>query len=192
MTQRALILFFYYYIIYRRIKRRYVLGIIDYVFIVLGLILVLAGIAGCFLPVIPGPPLSFAGILLLHFSAAAEFSLLFLITFGILALLASLLDNILPALGTQRFGGSRRGVWGAAAGLIIGLFFPPFGIIIGAFLGAFILELTTGMQVKTALKSSFGSFAGFLSGIALKLAVSGAMLFYYIYALIKGNPPSAI
>ena len=106
-----------------------------------------------------------------------------------------LMDNILPVIGTKKFGGSKRGIWGAAIGLIIGVvLFPPVGLIIGAFLGALAGELTTGKKFTHALGSSFGSFIGFLTGIIIKMIVTGLLAFYFIMELIHGIsaplPPS--
>lgn len=152
----------------------------DYVLIVLGAIFMLSGVIGCILPVLPGPPLSYAGLLFLHFTERFQFSANFLITWGIITAVVYALDYIIPAYGTHRSGGSKRGVWGSMIGLLIGLFaFPPLGIIIGPFAGAVIGELSTGKDSRSAFRSGFGSFLGFLAGTILKLATSGVMLWYF-------------
>ena len=149
-------------------------------------VMVIVGFIGCIIPIIPGAPISYAGLLLLHFTKYAEFSYTFLIIFLLLTILAGTADNILTVLGTKKFGGSKRAVWGAVLGLIAGLiFFPPFGIIIGPFLGALALELTTGKEFVKALKSSFGSFAGFMAGVLIKIIVSGFMVYYFIQAVLN-------
>lgn len=141
----------------------------------------IAGIAGCVLPIIPGPPLSYIGLLLLHFTSRYQFSTSFLIIWGIITVAVYVIDYFIPAWGTKRFGGSKRGVWGSLIGLVIGLFFfPPFGIIIGPFLGAVIGELTAGKDHSSALKSGFGSFMGFLLGTLIKLIASGLMTWHFI------------
>ncbi len=160
--------------------------ILDYVLIITGGLLLLAGLIGCFLPVLPGPPISFAGLLLLHFTGPYEFSAALLITLGVLAVGVSILDNVLPAVGAGRSGGSNRAVWGAALGLVVGIFFPPFGIILGPFAGALIFELTAGKNFKQALKTSFGSFGGFVTATALKAAVSVVIIFYFAVKIIRG------
>ena len=88
----------------------------DIVMVVMGAILVLLGILGGFLPVLPGPPLGFAGLLLLHFTSLAEFSVTFLVVMGVIVLLVSILDYLVPILGAKRFGGSRLGVVGWVVG----------------------------------------------------------------------------
>jgi uncharacterized protein YqgC (DUF456 family) len=157
----------------------------DYVLIGFGIILMISGILGCVLPVIPGPPLSYLGLLLLHFTERYHFSPRFLIIWAVLTAAVYALDYIIPAWGTKKFGGGKRGVWGSVIGLVIGLFFfPPFGIIAGPFVGAVIGELTAGRDSNTALKSGFGSFLGFLLGTLLKLITSGMMTWYFFRELI--------
>ena len=152
----------------------------DYILLILGIILMLAGIIGCLVPVLPGPPLSFLGIILLHFSRFGEFSNSALITFGAITLVVSILDYVVPIWGTKRFGGSKYGTRGATIGLIIGIFLGPAGIIIGPFVGAFVGELLFKDDMKYALKAGFGSLLGFMTGIGLKLAASCVMTFYFI------------
>ncbi len=157
----------------------------DYLLIALGIVLVLLGLAGCILPVIPGPPLCYAALLLMHFTEGTQFSARFLIIWAAITIIVSLLDYLLPVWGTKKFGGTRRGVWGSLIGLLAGLFFfPPFGIIIGPFIGAVIGELSNGKEAGAALKSGFGSFIGFLAGIIIKLMASGMMTWYFIRELI--------
>ena len=157
----------------------------DYVLIGLGVLFIISGILGCVLPVIPGPPLSYVGLLLLHFTERYQFSTRFLIIWAVITVVIYALDYIIPAWGTKRFGGSKRGVWGSVIGLVVGLFFfPPFGIIIGPFAGAVIGELTSGKDSGSALKSGFGSFVGFLTGTLLKLITSGMMTWYFFKELI--------
>ncbi len=153
----------------------------DFLLVFFGALLMIAGIAGCVLPVIPGPPLSYIGLLMLHFTTRYQFSTTFLVIWGIVTVVVYVIDYLIPVWGTKRFGGSKRGVWGSLIGLVIGLFFfPPFGIIIGPFLGAVIGELTAGKDHGSALKSGFGSFMGFLLGTLLKLIASGLMTWHFI------------
>jgi uncharacterized protein YqgC (DUF456 family) len=157
----------------------------DYVLIGLGIVFMISGILGCVLPIIPGPPLSYLGLLLLHFTEKYQFSTRFLIIWAVITGVVYALDYIIPAWGTKKFGGSKRGVWGSIIGLVIGLFFfPPFGIIIGPFVGAVVGELTVGKDSNAALKSGFGSFLGFLLGTLLKLIASGMMTWYFFREMI--------
>ena len=150
-----------------------------------GAALMILGIVGCVLPVIPGPPLSFVGLLLLHFSKYAEFSFEFLLIFGSIAVIVTVLDYIVPIWGTKKFGGSKAGMWGAAIGLVIGIFvLPPLGIIVGPFAGAVIGEAFTGKKAAQAFRAGLGSLLGLMMGVGLKLAASLAMTFYFVKELI--------
>lgn len=151
-----------------------------------GALFVIAGLVGCVVPILIGPPLSFAGILLLHFSKYGEFGSNFLIIAGALALISSIIDNVLPAIGVRNTGGSKRAVTGSLIGLIVGIFvLPPLGIFLFPFFGALIAELTAGRKFFEAIKTSFGSFIGLLLGIVLKFAVSGGMLYYFAKEILK-------
>ncbi|WP_321290050.1 DUF456 domain-containing protein [uncultured Sunxiuqinia sp.] len=148
----------------------------DYLLIFLGIVMMIAGLLGCMLPVLPGPPLSYIGMLLLHFSEKYQFSSNFLIGWAVVTIIVYLLDYLIPIWGTKRFGGSKRGIWGSIIGLMIGMFvFPPIGIIVGPFAGAVIGELSDGKQSKEAFRSGLGTFIGFLIGTLLKLIASGMM-----------------
>jgi len=143
------------------------------------------GILGCLLPVLPGPPVSYAGLILLQLTTRHPFSARFLIIYGILTALAFVIDYVMPIYGTKKFQGTKYGMWGSAIGLIIGiLFFSPFGIIIGPLLGAFLGELLDGKDIVRAMKSSLGSLIGFLAGTAIKLVLSITMAYYYVINLL--------
>ena len=156
----------------------------DYILVALGIILTLLGIIGCLVPVLPGPPLNFIGLLLLHFTRFGQFSRWTLIILAGVAIAVTLLDYLVPVWGTKKFGGTKYGIRGATVGLIIGLFLGPVGIIIGPFVGAFIGEMLFKDDFSYAVKAGFGSLIGFLTGIGLKLAASFVMTFYFFRALI--------
>ena len=157
----------------------------EYVLIVLAGILLVAGVIGCFLPILPGPPLSFAGILLVHFTTSISYSTQTLIILGVIVLLVSLLDYFVPIWGTKTFGGSKKGIIGSVLGLIVGIFFfPPFGIIVGPFLGAIAGELANGDDLQKAIKSGLGSFLGYVFGTSIKIAACLVMAYYYVEKLI--------
>jgi uncharacterized protein len=159
----------------------------DYVLIALGALFIISGILGGILPVLPGPPMSYIGLLLLHITEKYQFSTRFLIIWFIIAAVITLIDYLIPIWGTKRFGGSKQGIWGSIIGLVIGLFFfPPFGIIIGPFLGAIVGELTAGKDSGAALRSGFGSFMGFLAGTLIKLIASGLMAWHFGKELFLG------
>ena len=158
----------------------------DVVIIVIGLILAIAGILGCILPIIPGPIFSFLALILLSWINNWQvFSQTFLIVMGSLTAILMILDYIAPALGAKKFGASKRGLWGSAVGMIIGIFFiPPWGIIVGAFIGALVGELLTGKSGKNALRAGWGILIGNVLGVGLKLAFTTIVLFYYIKAML--------
>jgi uncharacterized protein YqgC (DUF456 family) len=153
--------------------------------IITGLLLALAGIVGCVLPFIPGPPLSFLSLLVLSWARQWEpFSVRFLIIMGLLTVLLTVLDYVIPAGGAKKFGASKAGIWGSLFGMPLGLFFfPPWGIVIGGIAGAFLGELIAGKEGNTALRASWGVFIGYVAGTALKLAFSTIVLFFYIKEL---------
>jgi uncharacterized protein YqgC (DUF456 family) len=161
----------------------------DTLILVLGILLILLGLAGCILPVIPGPPLSFVGMLLLRFThfvqpehMARYDQLLWIL--GAAALVVTILDYIVPVWGTKHFGGSRAGTWGAAIGVVVGLFFAPLGLIIGPFAGAVIAEMINGSDQRSSLRAGFGSFLGVLTGVVMKLIVSSIITWYFFKELI--------
>lgn len=145
----------------------------DLLLLIIGFALMVLGVFGSFLPVLPGPSLSWIGLMLLYFTNAvpANYWILgisFLITAAI-----TVLDYVIPAKGTQKFGGSSYGIWGTNIGLIVGILAPiPFGFIIGPFVGAFVGELIyDNKDHHRAFKAATGSFIGFLAGSFMKFVV---------------------
>ena len=156
----------------------------DILLVVLGFIFMLIGILGSFLPVLPGPPLSWIGLLLLYLTQAIPNDWWFLGITLIVALLVFALDYIIPAMGTKRFGGSKKGVIGTTLGLIVAIVFPvfgPLGIIIWPFMGAFIGEMIHKADSKIAVKAAFGSFLGFLVGTFIKFVVAVIYLGFFLW-----------
>lgn len=156
----------------------------DYMFLVLGIVFIVAGFLGCLVPMLPGPPFSFVGILTLHFSSFGEFPKTLLIVLAAITVLVTIFDLVVPVWGTRKFGGSKYGIRGATVGLVVGLFFGPLGIVLGPFVGAFVGEIIFKDDVKYAIKAGFGSLLGFLTGIGLKLAASSVITFYFFKELI--------
>ncbi len=157
----------------------------DYVLLILGVLLLILGIIGCLVPVLPGPPLSFLGLLLLHFTRFGQAGIVILTspvlyTLGGIAVVVTIMDYIVPVWGTKKFGGSKYGTRGATIGLIIGFFLGPLGIILGPLIGAFVGEMIFKDDLAYAFKAGFGSLLGFLTGIGLKLAASILMTYYFI------------
>ena len=154
----------------------------DLFLLTIGFLCVMLGLIGSFLPVLPGPLTSWLGLLILYFTSIVPMNYTFLgITLAI-AILIWILDYIIPAIGTKRFGGSTYGVYGTTIGLLIGLLSPiPFGILIGAFLGAFIGEMLHDKKnTKRAFKASIGSLLGLITSATIKftVAVVYAVLFF--------------
>jgi uncharacterized protein YqgC (DUF456 family) len=158
---------------------------LDTVLIVIGSLLQIVGLAGCVLPWLAGPPLNFLGLIFLCLAKGWDtFSPTLLIVMGALTLLTMILDYVLPMAGAKKYGSSKRGFWGALFGMVIGVvLFPPFGMIIGAFLGAVVGELTAGKKQAEAMKAGWGVFLGVITALILKLLVSGIMTFFFIKAL---------
>ncbi|GAB1858690.1 DUF456 domain-containing protein [Flavobacteriaceae bacterium MHTCC 0001] len=160
----------------------------DIFLIIIATLFILLGIVGSFLPVLPGPITSWVGLLIIHFTDAIPMNTIFLVITFVVAALIWVLDYIIPAVGTKRFGGSKYGVVGTTIGLIVGLFAPiPGGIIIGPFVGALIGELIHQNDSKIALKAAFGSFIGFLTSTFLKFVVAVIFLGLFVYKLFEHN-----
>ena len=146
----------------------------DILLLLLGLFFIILGIIGSFIPVLPGTITSWIGLLLIHLTNVIPYNWTFILTTFTIALFVYILDYIIPALGTKKFGGSKYGIIGTTIGLIVGLIFlGPFGIIIGPFIGALTGELIYDNQNSNrALKAAFGSLIGFLFSTGLKFIVS--------------------
>jgi uncharacterized protein YqgC (DUF456 family) len=158
---------------------------LEIVAIVTGAILIFLGLFGSFLPVLPGPPLSFFGLLLpalVHrFSPPLTSTLM--IVLALLTVAVTILDYAIPVLGARRYGTSKWGVWGSVAGMIVGIFFSPFGMLLGAFVGAVVAEWLYRRQSTQALKAGWGVVVGSAVGTVLKLGVSGLMTYYFVLSL---------
>jgi uncharacterized protein YqgC (DUF456 family) len=154
---------------------------LDIILIIIGSVLVLVGIIGCILPVLPGQIFSWIALLLLQFTSEPPFSTRFIVIWALVTAGVTLLDYVVPMWGTKKFGGTKAGVWGAGVGVIAGIFlFPPAGLIVGPFLGAVTGELINGAKGNDALKAGLGSFLGFLAGTLMKLAISLIMGYYFV------------
>tara|TARA_B110000263_G_C15199300_1_gene459882 strand:- start:465 stop:953 length:489 start_codon:yes stop_codon:yes gene_type:complete len=150
----------------------------DILIIVISLFFIILGIFGSFIPVIPGPLTTWISFLIIKISGVIIISNLFLISTLIIAISVLLIDYIIPILGTKKFGGSKKGIFGSTIGSIIGFFIlGPIGVLFGSFIGAFIGEYINKSNFKTIFKASLGSIIGFTTGALLKLSIS---LIYFI------------
>ncbi|MGM5469442.1 DUF456 domain-containing protein [Flavobacteriaceae bacterium LMO-SS05] len=155
----------------------------DFFLIIISLLFMILGIIGSFLPILPGPLSSWVGLLILSFTNAIPMTRTFLILTFSVALLIWVLDYMIPAMGTKRFGGSRAGIIGTSLGLIVGLLVPiPGGIVIGPFCGALIGELVNKSEFNKAVKAALGSLLGFLASTFIKFIVA---VIYFGFFIIK-------
>lgn len=157
----------------------------DTLLILLGILCLLAGLAGCVVPMLPGPPIAYVALLLVHFTERAQFTYTQLIIWLAVVIGVQILDYFIPMMGTRKFGGTRWGTWGCLIGTFAGLFFfPPWGIIIGPFAGAVIGELLGGKETNHAIKAGIGAVIGFLLGTILKFTVCGWFIYEFVGALV--------
>lgn len=166
----------------------------DLIWIIVGVLLVLIGIIGAIIPGLPGPIISFFALLCLQMKKNAPFEEDFIIIMGLISLVVTVLDYIVPIMGTKKFGGSKLGVRGSIVGLIAAIFVLPvlgivigpfglIGILAGPFLGAYVGELIANKDSQTAFRSAIGSFIGFMAGTLMKLTYSLILAYYFIVAL---------
>jgi len=150
---------------------------------VLAIVLSVAGILGAIVPMLPGPPLSWAALLCLYFSVCPHTPLTATALFVWLAVAAviTVLDYVIPPLMTKLMGGHKEAERGALIGMIAGIFLTPVGMIVGSLLGAFIGEfLSADQDFATSLKATLGVFVGFILTTGLKLTMSGIVLWEII------------
>ena len=143
------------------------------VIIILAILAGVVGIAGSILPGLPGTPVSWVGLLLLYIWGPEEMTMKTLIVWGIVVVVVSVIDYIVPMYFTKLTGGSKYAERGAMVGLIAGIILTPVGMILGSFLGAFLFELYYARKGSSqALKAAIGSFLGFITGTGLKTIAS--------------------
>ncbi len=156
---------------------------------ILAVLFGVVGLVGCILPIIPGPPISYAGMLMLYLWGASpekDISSLTMVIWLIITIAVTILDFIVPSYFTRITGGSKSASRASMVGMLIGIiFFPPIGMIIGAFIGAIVAEtLIEGKELKDSIKPALGSFLGFLVGTGFKVIASSVMLYYIIKEII--------
>ena len=160
------------------------------VIIILAILAGIIGIAGSILPGLPGPPISWAGLLILHIwgngtnAAGNPMTTKFLLIWLAITIVVCIIDYVVPAYFTRITGGSKAAGRGAIIGLIVGMFVPPVGIILGTLGGAFLAEfLVSRKNGWESTKSAVGALLGFFFGTGIKLIASGLMMYYIIVFL---------
>ena len=148
----------------------------DILLIVFAFLLLVASIVGCLLPILPGPPLAYAGMLLLHLTDKLHFTTHQLVIWLVIVIVLQVVDYITPLLGSKYSGGTSFGNRGCMAGTLLGLFFMPWGVIVGPFIGAVAGEMMGGQDFPHAIRSGIGTLLGFLFGTLLKVIVC----FYFL------------
>jgi uncharacterized protein len=158
----------------------------DLILLIIGFLMMVLVILGSFMPVLPGPSLSWLGLVLLYLTKAVPVNYWVLGFTLLITVLISILDYVIPSKGTKKFGGSSYGIWGTNIGLIVGIFAPiPFGFIIGPFVGAFIGEMLYDKNHNRAIKAATGSFIGFLASSFMKFVV--CMMFFGMFLWVVWN-----
>jgi uncharacterized protein YqgC (DUF456 family) len=154
--------------------------------VVLGVALLLAGFAGCILPMLPGPPLAYLALFCVTLDRGwAVYATVEIVGVGVLVAVATAVDIVLPVVGARRYGASKAGIWLSVLGLLLGTFlFPPFGFLLGAFAGALAGELMAG-RGRGALRPAWGVFVGTVAGIGLKLAACAVVAWYFVAGLVR-------
>lgn len=149
----------------------------------LAALFIVVGFAGLVLPMLPGIPLVFVGLVLLAWAENfAYVGWVPLVGLGVLTLASYGIDFLATALGAKKFGASARAIWGAAAGTLIGLFFGLPGLIFGPFLGAVVGEFSGRSSLKAATHAGIGATLGLLFGALLKIALAFAMVGVFVFA----------
>lgn len=155
----------------------------EIVLLIIAFICMVVGIIGCIVPGLPGAPISYAGMWIAQATERVDFTWQELLVWGIVTIVVSVLDYVVPAWGTKQFGGTKYGVWGSTIGVFVGLFAGPWGMILGPLAGAILGELMGGKAAAEALRAGWGSFLGLLCGTILKLICCGMMTVALIHAL---------
>ena len=162
----------------------------DLLLIIIGIILLIIGIIGCILPVLPGQAIAYFSLIMLELTEDAPFDEEFLVIMALIMIGVTALDYVVPIWGTKKFGGTKRGLWGSAIGLVFGIIILPIagitigpfgilGIILGPFIGAYVGESMGGADSQKALRAAFGSFIGFITGTLMKLTYSGIVAYFF-------------
>lgn len=154
----------------------------EYFLATLGIVLLACGFVGSVIPVIPGPILGYAALWTLMPTSKAP-STEILVIGAVIVVVVSVVDYILPTVFAKKFKCSGWGVFGCAAGSIVGLFFLPIGLIAGPFIGTVAGELVAGRRFGHALKGGVGALVGYVATLAMKLAAVAYFALLFIKAV---------
>ena len=159
------------------------MSILTIVLIVIAILAALLGLAGTVLPSLPGPPLCFAAMVVVYFACPGQISPCLLLSMLLVTVIVVVMDYTIPIVFTKMGGGSKPAMWGTTIGTFAGLFFMPWGLILGPLLGAFVGEYIKNRKILHASKVSMMSFVSFLLSTVVKLVASLLMTFFTIHAV---------
>lgn len=168
----------------------------DYILMTAAIVVIIVGFIGDIIPGIPGTPVSYFALLLLHWTDRITYSTYFLAITGVICAVITILDYVVPVWGTKKFGGTKAGTRGSTIGLIIGILVLPalgivmgpfglIGILGGPFVGAYIGEKMGGTPDDIAWRSAFGSFIGFVAGTFMKIAYTLVIGYFVVKDIIN-------
>lgn len=159
----------------------------DLVFYTLGALLIVGGLVGTLLPVLPGIPMVFGGIwLIAAVDGYRHLGLWWLLLIGALGAIGVLVDFVAATLGAKRVGASQRALWGATLGTLVGMFFGIPGLLLGPFAGALLGELSSGTSALRSAHVGLATWLGLLAGTLVKLVISLMMVGLFGFAWLVG------
>ncbi len=158
----------------------------NWVLFIIALLVMLFGLVGTILPVIPGITLIFGAALAYGFlTDFSAISVNMLMLFAVMTIVTYLSDWIATTYGVKKMGGSWYGTVGAVIGTIVGISGGIVGILLGVFIGAFLFELLGGKSHQTALRAGAGSMIGFVIGGVFKIAVGVAIIVVFVWKVVS-------
>ena len=156
----------------------------DIFLLVIAFIFLAVSFIGSIVPALPGVPLAYIGLWIAQATDMVQFSWQVMLIYGIVTVVVQVLDYVIPAWGTKKYGGTKYGVWGSIIGVFVGMPFGFIGVIVGPLVGAILGELVNGKELEEAIKAGWGSFIGILFGVVIKLICCGLMTVTLIHALV--------
>lgn len=158
----------------------------DILVLIIAVLFMVIGIAGTFLPVLPGVAMIFAAIAVYGwYEGFQAITIGYLMVLAGLTLLSMMVDYLSTYLGAKYYDSSRLGMWGAVLGSVVGLFIiPPLGIFIFPWLGAVGAELIQGHDTQKAMKSGMGAVIGLFSGIIFKVVIGVGMMVSFLFMIL--------